>query len=152
VWPTAHTDEKKENNQSMVMRLTYRGVAILFTGDIESKGEHELLARGADLRATLLKVPHHGSGTSSSAALIAAVQPRVAVVSLGYHNRFHFPSGAVIGRYREAGAVVLRTDEIGAVDAEIGRNGLSVRTWRGGEVHLPSPAIPVPFLEGPPAG
>ena len=137
LWPTPGTDEIKDNNQSMVMRLRYRGVTIVFTGDIEAKGERELLRTGPELRAAILKVPHHGSKTSSSAALIAAVNPRIAVISLGYYNRFHFPSAAVIERYRKAGAAVLRTDESGAVDANIGRHGIRVRTWRGGELSLP---------------
>jgi competence protein ComEC len=120
----------------MVMRLQYRGNAVLFTGDIEAKGEREMLGTGADLRAAFVKVPHHGSATSSSAPLIAAVQPRVAVISLGYFIRFHFPSADAVQRYRESGAVVLRTDEDGAVSTDIGRRGISVRTWRGGELPL----------------
>ena len=144
IWPPPGADENKENNQSMVMRLEYRGTGILFTGDIEAKGERELLASGADLRAAIVKVPHHGSTTSSSAALIAAVRPRVAVISLGYYNRFHFPSSAVIERYREAGAVVLRTDEIGAADADVGPDGISVRSRRGGELPLAVSLSPTP--------
>ncbi|MGD0290629.1 MAG: DNA internalization-related competence protein ComEC/Rec2 [Candidatus Binataceae bacterium] len=144
IWPAPGTEENEENNQSMVMRLEYRATAILFTGDIEAKGERELLGTGAELRAAIVKVPHHGSKTSSSAALIAAVRPRVAVISLGYYNRFHFPSAAVIERYREAGAVVLRTDEIGAVDAEVGSGGLSVRSRRGGDLPLAVSLAPTP--------
>jgi competence protein ComEC len=136
VWPAPNTEEIKENNQSMVMRVAYRGIAVLFTGDIEAKGEREMLATGADLRAAIVKVPHHGSATSSSAPLIAAVRPRVAVISLGYHNRFHFPSADAFERYREFGAVVLRTDEIGAVSVDIGRGGISLRTWRGAKLPL----------------
>lgn len=142
LWPAPNIVETKENNQSMVLRLAYRGIAILFTGDIEAKGERELIATGADLRAAIVKVPHHGSATSSSAALIAAVHPRVAVISLGYHNRFHFPAAAVVERYRESGASVLMTSETGQVSAEIGRGGISMRTWFGGKLHLPAPAPP----------
>ncbi len=75
LWPAANSDETKENNESMVVRLAYRGAAILFTGDIEAKGEREMIATGADLRAAILKVPHHGSKTSSSPELVAAVHP-----------------------------------------------------------------------------
>jgi competence protein ComEC len=142
VWPAPDTEELKEKNQSMVMRLAYRGTAVLFTGDMEAKGEREMLGTGADLRAAIVKVPHHGSATSSSAQLIAAVHPRVAVISLGYFNRFHFPSADAVQRYREAGAVVLRTDENGAVSADIGRRGISVQTWRGGEIPLPALTAP----------
>jgi competence protein ComEC len=136
LWPAPNLDEGKENNQSMVLRLTYRGNAILFMGDLEAKGERELIATGADLRAAILKVPHHGSKTSSSPALIAAVHPQVAVVSLGYHNRFHFPSAAVIDRYRESGASVLMTSELGQVTADVNADGIDLRSWRGSSFYL----------------
>ncbi len=140
LWPAPDIHERKDNNQSMVMRLAYRGAVVLFTGDLEDKGEREMIATGADLRASILKVPHHGSKTSSSAQLIAAVRPRVAVISLGYHNRFHFPSSAAVARYRESGAMVLETDESGAITADIGRDGIHLRTWRGGDLPLPPPS------------
>jgi competence protein ComEC len=130
LWPAANIDETKENNQSMVLRLAYRGAAILFTGDIEAKGERELIATGADPHAAILKVPHHGSKTSSSPELLAAVRPQVAVISLGYHNRFHFPASAVVERYRKAGARVLMTDESGQVSAAVGRRGIEIETFR----------------------
>jgi len=111
---------------------------MLFTGDIEAKGERELIATGADLRAAIVKVPHHGSATSSSASLIAAIRPQVAVISLGYFNRFHFPSADTVERYRQSGTLVLRTDESGAVSADLGRDGVHVSSWRGGALPLPS--------------
>ena len=80
--------ELKQNNSSMVIRMSYGPATVLFAGDLEAKGERELIASGADLRATILKVPHHGSHTSSSPPFLAAVAPEVAVISLGYHNRF----------------------------------------------------------------
>jgi len=134
VGPLPNMDEVKDNNASMVMRIDYGRSSLLFPGDLEAKGERELIASGADLRATILKVPHHGSHTSSSAPFIEAVHPVAAIVSLGYQNRFHFPAPEVIGRYRDEGARVLRTDEMGAVSAEIGGDGVSLRTFRGGEV------------------
>jgi competence protein ComEC len=136
LWPPPSLVESKENNQSMVLRLTYRGNAIIFMGDMEAKGERELIATGAEIRAAIVKVPHHGSKTSSCPAFIAAVHPQVAVVSLGYHNRFHFPSAAVIERYRESGASVLMTSEVGQVTADVGAEGIDVRSWRGGSFHL----------------
>jgi competence protein ComEC len=149
LWPASNSDETKENNQSMVLRLTYRGAAILFTGDIEAKGERELIATGADLRAAILKVPHHGSKTSSSAELLAAVHPQVAVISLGYHNRFHFPASAVVERYRKAGARVLMTGESGQVRAEVGRRGTEIETYRDGPVKVPVTTDPT-SAEPPP--
>jgi competence protein ComEC len=77
-------------------------------------------------------VPHHGSATSSTAAFIAAVHPEAAVISDGYLNHFHFPSPAVLNRYREAGVRVLRTDTNGAVMLDATRRGTTIRTGRGG--------------------
>ena len=106
---------RTHNNSSMVLRLIFGNASILFTGDIESAGERALLASGGDLRATILKVPHHGSATSSTASFIAAVHPAAAVISDGYLNNFHFPSPAVVERYIAAGSILMRTDLDGAV-------------------------------------
>ena len=103
------------NDDSLVMKLSYGEVDILFTGDIEAKAETRLLASGQDLRAEVLKVPHHGSRTSSTVPFIAAVQPKLALFSLGIRNRFGFPNAEVVARYRERGCVLLRTDELGAI-------------------------------------
>ncbi len=136
VGPLAGAKELKENNSSMVLRLSYGRYAVLFPGDLEAKGERELIASGADLRATILKVPHHGSHTSSTAELTAAVHPAVAVVSLGYHNRFHFPADEVLQRYRDAGVTILRTDEDGAISADVGRDSIRLRSFRAGGIQV----------------
>jgi competence protein ComEC len=134
VGPIAGAAELKENNSSMVLRLSYGRHALLFPGDLEAKGERELIASGADLRATILKVPHHGSHTSSTTELIAAAHPAVAVISLGYHNRFHFPADEVLQRYRDAGVTVLRTDEDGAISADVGLDSIRLLSFRFGQV------------------
>jgi competence protein ComEC len=123
VWPPPAIIERLDNNDSVVLRLEFHGKAILFPGDLEAKAERELIATGANVSATILKVPHHGSITSSSPAFLEAVSPRVAVMSLGYHNRFHFPSEVVVDRYRAAGITLFRTDQSGAIFADIGRDG-----------------------------
>jgi competence protein ComEC len=87
----------------------------LFTGDIEKDGEEALLSTNKTLASEILKVPHHGSRTSSSLALLDAVSPQMAVASLGSHNRFHFPASEVIRRYAEKGSVLLQTDRVGTV-------------------------------------
>jgi competence protein ComEC len=118
------------NDASLVLRLSYRGRAVLFPGDLEEGGEGELVARaelaGGALASEVLKVPHHGSRTSSSAELLGAVGPNLAVISLGYHNRFHFPRPEVLERYRARGVRVLRTDRDGAVTVTIDGQG----EWR----------------------
>ncbi len=113
----------------MVIHLGWGRVGFLFTGDLESKAEQLLLQRDLRLRATVLKVPHHGSITSSSLQFVEAVSPSFAVISDGYNNRYHFPAGAVVTRYRSDGATVLRTDQMGAIGFEVldGR----IRLWTG---------------------
>ena len=113
----ASTDlhDKDVNNDSLVLKLTYRDVRILFTGDIGRKVELQLIESGKDLRAEVLKVPHHGSKTSSSDEFLDAVRPRYAIFSLGQRNRYRFPSKVVIERYRERGCRILRADRLGAI-------------------------------------
>ncbi len=121
-------DSTSRNNASMVLRLEYRGTSLLFTGDLEASGEAALLVSSRNLRSTILKVPHHGSHTSSSAGFVEAVGPRLAVMSLGYRNRFHFPAPEVAQRYRAEGSThYAQPIEDGAVDAVTwGTNGASI--------------------------
>ena len=114
----------------MVLRLIFGNASILFTGDIESAGERALLASGGDLRATILKVPHHGSATSSTASFIAAVHPAAAVISDGYLNNFHFPAPAVVERYLASGSTLMRTDLDGAVMVDATPSRMTVQTFR----------------------
>jgi competence protein ComEC len=118
------------NNASMVLRLDYRGRSFLFTGDLEAPGEAALLGLSENLHSTFLKVPHHGSRTSSSAGFVAAARPKVAVISLGYRNRFNFPALEVVDRYRSIGARIMRTDQDGAIEADVGVAGNLVRGYR----------------------
>jgi competence protein ComEC len=109
----------KTNARSCVLRVAdARGAAALLTGDIEAPQEAALAAlaaRGAaTLQSEILVVPHHGSRTSSTAAFIAAVRPRVAVMQLGYRNRYGHPAAEVVARYRAAGVQVVRSDTCGA--------------------------------------
>jgi competence protein ComEC len=114
------------NDASLVLRLDFAGRGAIFPGDLEADGEGELVGRrslGAAVAADLLKVPHHGSRTSSSRELIDAVDPALAVISLGWQNRFHFPNPAVLARYAAHGTRVLRTDRDGAITVTITPTG-----------------------------
>jgi competence protein ComEC len=84
------------------------------------------------LRAAVLKVPHHGSRTSSTPRFVAAVDPALAVISVGADNRYGLPAPEVEERYRAGGACVLRTDRCGAVTILVGDEGLRVETARPG--------------------
>jgi competence protein ComEC len=101
------------NDASLVLRVSYGSTAFLFPGDVEAPGEAAAVARGG-LAADVVKVPHHGSRRSSTAPFVSAVGARVAVVSVGAGNRYGFPHDEAVLRWRDAGAIVLRTDE-GAV-------------------------------------
>jgi competence protein ComEC len=103
------------NDASLVLRLSFGETHILLTGDIEAEGEGLILASGLPLASAILKVPHHGSRTSSSRAFVQAVAPHIAVASLGYTNRFSFPAPAIVQRYAELGSRFLRTDQSGTI-------------------------------------
>jgi competence protein ComEC len=111
----------------MVLSLRQRRWGFLFTGDLEEQGEKLLLMQDQRVEATVLKVPHHGSVTSSTPEFIEAVHPEYAVISDGYQNRYHFPSSAVVRRYERDGVEVLRTDQSGAIGFEV-RDG-RVHRW-----------------------
>jgi competence protein ComEC len=119
------------NDASLVLRVAFAGRAVLFTGDLEADGEGELAGRravGQAVAADVLKVPHHGSRTSSTPELVGAVAPALAVISLGWRNRFHFPAPEVVARYRARGTRVLRTDRDGAVTVLV-RGGGALDVW-----------------------
>lgn len=108
--------DRKENNFSTVLKLTYGLVSFLFTSDIEKEAEEYLVKRYGDkLRSTILKVPHHGSRTSSTNHFLNAISPEVAVISVGALNRYRHPAKRVIERYKKNNIKILRTDLNGAI-------------------------------------
>jgi competence protein ComEC len=116
---------------------------LLVTGDIERRAEAGL---GADaIAAEVVIVPHHGSATPSSAAFVAAVGPRVAIVSAGHENRWGFPRPEVRARWESVGADIVVTGQSGAVHASLGGDVLEVaierasrrRYWRSETTDLP---------------
>ena len=117
------------NDAARVLRVEFGRVAMLLTSDVEGPGEHALIASGAPLEAAVLKVPHHGSRTSSSPELLAAVRPSVAVVSVGVRNAYGHPDAAVLTRLTETGADVYRTDRDGALLIETDGRTLDVTRW-----------------------
>jgi competence protein ComEC len=108
-------EDRDENNRSLVLKLTYGAISFLFAGDIEQEAEAFLLHTGRDIRATVLKAPHHGSRTSSSDAFLRAVGPSAVVFSVQRDNRFGHPAPAVVARYEAFGAQIFRTDHHGAL-------------------------------------
>jgi len=117
------------NDAARVLRLELGRVAMLLTSDIEGPGEHALITSGVALDAAVLKVPHHGSRTSSGPELLAAVRPAVAVVSVGVRNAYGHPDPGVLARLTAAGADLYRTDRDGAVLLETDGRVLDVTRW-----------------------
>jgi competence protein ComEC len=133
LWPPASAPGAQVtsgNNDSVVLRLVYGSASILLAGDIELAAEGSLVASGADLRADILKVPHHGSRTSSTEAFIKAVSPGYAVISVGERSRFGHPHAAVVDRYRARNVKLLQTGRDGMVTVETDGQAIEVRTFR----------------------
>jgi len=112
--PADYQTTAKSNAMSCVLRITNGPQAVLLAGDIEQAQEARLAQQGAALRADLLLVPHHGSKTSSSELLLEAVQPSLAVVQVGYRNRFGHPAAPVLERYRVRAIPVIDSPRCGA--------------------------------------
>ena len=130
LWPAdSSAAAAASNDDSIVVRLTDGRMHVLLTGDIEKHVESRLVEDHAPLAAEFLKIPHHGGKTSSTEAFLAAVAPRIAVVSVGESNPFGHPADAVLERYQVAGVRLLRTDRDGAVTALTDGQNFDVRTF-----------------------
>jgi competence protein ComEC len=119
------------NNNAIVLRLEYGATSLLLTGDAEAPAEAGLLKAGLPLRAEVLKVGHHGSNGSSSAAFLAAVAPRLAVIPVGADNSFGHPHPDTLKRLTAAGAEILRTDQHGRIEVISDGTKVWVKTRRG---------------------
>lgn len=100
---------------SISLRIVYGEVAFVLTGDAETNAEMEMLARGHELSAQILKLGHHGSRTSTSAAFLAAVAPEVAIYSAALGNEYGHPHAEVLARLEAAGIPVYGTDQRGTI-------------------------------------
>lgn len=129
--PVIYTSDKwKPNALSCTLKVSTKTHAILLTGDIEAVQEDQLVNRIPEkLAADVLLAPHHGSGTSSTAAFLQAVKPSLALFQVGYLNRYHHPKEAVLQRYLDFGIKPLRTDTSGAITLQFG-SAISVSEYR----------------------
>lgn len=130
IHPGDDFEDSNENNRSCVLRVENDRHSLLLAADIERVGEQSLLRTADALSAEVLLVPHHGSQSSSSPAFIQAVAPTLAIVTSGYHNRFHHPHPEVLARYARQGTQVLNTVDTGALQVDFPASPAPL-TWQG---------------------
>lgn len=106
---------EKENNYSIVIKMQYGNTSFLFTGDAESVSEREMMRRGYDLSANVLKLGHHGSIRSTTDEFLDRVKPQYAVISVGKNNKYRHPHKSTLKKLKAKGIKVYRTDENGTV-------------------------------------
>ena len=120
------------NNDSIVLRLTYRDFSVLLAADIEEEAELALVSGGRALPSTALKVGHHGSSTSTTQGFLDAVHPSIAVISAGQENPYGHPASEVVERLQLATGAegVYRTDLQGSVEVVSDGSRVWVHTER----------------------
>jgi competence protein ComEC len=123
--------QKVRNDDSIVLELRWRDLSVLLTGDTGRAVEREIGATIPAARLRVVKIPHHGSLTSSAPEFLAAIRPQLAVVSAGRSNHFGHPVPDVLDRYTAIGAEVFRTDRDGAVTMDSDGYSIDVRTFTG---------------------
>jgi competence protein ComEC len=118
------------NNYSIVIKLVYEKTSFVFTGDAQSVSEKEMLAKGYDLSADVLKVGHHGSDSSTTPAFLNAVSPEYGVIMVGDGNDYGHPHQVTLDKLKTAGIKVYRTDKNGTVTFTSDGSILTVKTER----------------------
>jgi len=130
VYPPPEPPAADEDDNSLVLKVSLGEAAFLLTGDIGADAEANLMSNHADLRAPVLKVAHHGSRASTSAAFLAAVQPLTAVISVGQSNSYGLPAPETIDRLGKR--PVFRTDRHGDIEMSTDGERLWIRVGRSG--------------------
>lgn len=119
------------NDNSLVLKISYQGKSILFTGDIERAAEAVLISNtGPALKSDILLSPHHGSKSSSSKEFLRMVQPGICVISSGEGNFFGFPHEQTVKKLQDIGCRIIRIDQTGATHCTLTRNSLEITTFR----------------------
>lgn len=134
LWPKddIFVEENELNNNSLVFKLCYKNFSVLFTGDIEEIAEKDLLKLYEHnleiLNATVLKVAHHGSKTSSSISFLKNINPKIALIGVGKNNKFGHPSESVIEKLQENNVQIYRTDKNGEINIKFTFNTIRINT------------------------
>ena len=123
-------DDYDTNNSSIVLRVDYGATSFLFTGDAETTAEKDILEAGYDVSATVLKVGHHGSETSSSYQWLREVGAEYAVIQVGTGNSYGHPHELILSRLRDADMTVYRTDLQGHIVCTSDGKAVSFETGR----------------------
>lgn len=112
------------NDWSAVIKLTYGNTSFLLTGDAEAGSEKEMLGKGYNLKADVLKVGHHGSASSTSVDFLTKVNPKYAVISVGKDNDYGHPHKPTMQNLQARGIPVYRTDQNGTIVATSDGNSI----------------------------
>ena len=131
LWPNPSNDPNasSRNNDSVVLKLQYGERSVLLTGDIEKEAEVQIMRQTRNLQVDTVKVPHHGSRTSSTDAFVAATRPRFAVISVGQTSMFGHPHAEVVERWKMSGAEVLTTGRSGTISVTTNGRELWVKRF-----------------------
>ena len=130
LWPNTDSEVRSAtNDDSLVLRVKFGTQSVLLAGDIERPVERALVDEGIPIASAFLKVPHHGSSTSSTQPFLAQVHPVYAAISVGENNPFNHPTAATLERLRACGAQIFRTDHDGAITLTTDGNSEQVTTF-----------------------
>ncbi len=146
------------NNTSIVMKITYGSTSFLFTGDAEREVEQDILSKGYDLSANVLKVGHHGSENSTSYVFLREIMPEYAIISVGKNNSYGHPTEETLSRLRDSDTKVYRTDLQGDIIVKSDGEKITVTpsrnadietntTVKGKEQNYIPPAVNVPVQQ-----
>jgi competence protein ComEC len=117
------------NNSSLVLKLRFKNVSVLLAGDIGKEAEERILRKDYLLRSDILKIPHHGSSSSSSPLFLEKVKPTYAILSVGERNIGRLPHPEVLKRYQQLGTTLYRTDVQGAITVNTDGENIDVKTF-----------------------
>jgi competence protein ComEC len=117
------------NNQSLVMKIQFKNIGLLLTGDIEKEAEYRMMSQGAPLKTDILKMPHHGSFSSSTWPFLERAKPTYAILSVGERNIGKLPHPEVLRRYEQLGSKIFRTDKHGAITVITDGEKIEIQTF-----------------------
>jgi len=123
------------NDNSLVLKFSFKGTSFLFPGDLERAGEEVVMSNsGSLLKSDILLAAHHGARNSSSQSFLERVRPNICVISSGSSNPFSFPHPGTLQRLTDIGCRTIRLDQMGAVQISVGPNRFKIRSYLGGDM------------------